>query len=70
MELKSEEEIKLLKSRFPRGCKVMVDLMEDDHAIPAGSVGTVSTIDDAGQIHLEEFGLAIIPGVDFFHRVG
>lgn len=29
-----------------------------------GKVVTVDFIDDAGQIHLEESGLALIPGVD------
>ena len=30
----------------------------------AGKVVTVKFIDDMGQIHLEESGLALIPGVD------
>ena len=30
----------------------------------SGKLVTVSFIDDAGQIHLEESGLALIPGVD------
>ena len=30
----------------------------------SGKIVTVSFIDDAGQIHLEESGLALIPGVD------
>ena len=30
----------------------------------SGKNVTVSFIDDAGQIHLEESGLALIPGVD------
>ena len=31
-----------------------------------GKVVTISFIDDIGQIHLEESGLALIPGVDTF----
>ena len=32
-----------------------------------GKVVTVKFIDDMGQIHLEESGLALIPGVDEFY---
>ena len=34
-----------------------------------GKVVTVSFIDDIGQIHLEESGLALIPGVDAFETI-
>ena len=38
---------------------------KDIHAqAMSGKVVTVDFIDDAGQIHLEESGLALIPGVD------
>ena len=35
-----------------------------------GAEGTVRLIDDAGQIHCQEFGLAIIPNVDTFEVIG
>ncbi len=35
-----------------------------------GKVFTVRFIDSAGQIHLEETGIALIPGVDEFEIVG
>ena len=35
-----------------------------------GKVFTVRFIDSAGQIHLEETGLALIPGVDEYEVVG
>ena len=34
-----------------------------------GNIYTVDYVDDAGQIHLQESGLAIIPNVDRFVRV-
>ena len=34
-----------------------------------GKICTVSFIDSIGQIHLEESGLALIPGVDVFEIV-
>ena len=35
----------------------------------AGSVVTVKFTDDLGQIHLEESGLALIPGVDEYETL-
>lgn len=35
-----------------------------------GAEGTVRLIDDMGQIHCAEFGLAVIPGVDEFEVIG
>ena len=35
-----------------------------------GAEGTVRLIDDAGQIHCHEFGLAVIPDVDEFEVIG
>ena len=34
-----------------------------------GKVVTVSFVDDKGQIHVEESGLALIPGVDTFEVI-
>lgn len=69
MKFKSEAEVNLIKKIYPVGCKIMVDFMDDPQAIPSGSVGTVSCVDSIGQIHLEEFGLALIPDVDGFHKI-
>jgi hypothetical protein len=35
----------------------------------AGRVVTVKFVDDLGQIHLEESGLALIPGIDVYVRM-
>ena len=32
----------------------------------AGRVVTIKFVDDLGQIHLEESGLALIPGIDVY----
>ena len=53
-----------------KGNKIRIIRMDDCggkdiHAqAMSGKVVTVDFIDDAGQIHLEESGLALIPGVD------
>jgi hypothetical protein len=35
----------------------------------SGRVVTVKFIDDIGQIHLKESGLALIPGVDEYEKI-
>ena len=35
-----------------------------------GVVATVDFVDSAGQIHLEGYGLAVIPGVDKYEIIG
>ena len=69
MSFPSREKVKMIKELYPVGCKVMVDFMDDPQAIPSGSVGTVRVVDDIGQIHLDEFGLALVYGVDRFHKI-
>ena len=57
------------KAKEMRDC---VSCMEDEMAVPPGSMGTVDFIDDAGQIHMSwDCGrsLALIPGVDSFSRL-
>lgn len=55
-----------------KGDKIRIILMDDNNGsdIQArmldGKVVTISFIDDIGQIHVEESGLALIPGVDSF----
>ena len=58
-----------------RGDKIRVLQMEDYNGTDRqaaqmnGNIYTVDYVDDAGQIHLQESGLAIIPNVDRFVRV-
>lgn len=68
MKFRSEEEVKLIKKQYPEGTKIVVDFMNDPYnPVPSGSIGTVYSVDSMGQIHCEEFGLALIPGEDRFH---
>ena len=58
-----------------RGSKVRVEKMDTAGGMDwqakrlEGKVFTVRFIDSAGQIHLEETGLALIPGVDEYEIV-
>ena len=58
-----------------KGDKIRIIRMDDsngkDHQarMMAGRVVTVRFTDDLGQIHLEESGLALIPGVDEYESL-
>ena len=58
-----------------KGDRIRIIRMDDcngtDHQAAAmnGRVVTVKFIDDIGQIHLEESGLALIPGTDEYEPV-
>ncbi len=58
-----------------QGDKIKIIRMDDsngkDHQarMMSGKVVTVKLVDDLGQIHLEESGLALIPGVDEYESL-
>ena len=58
-----------------RGDKIRIICMDDSNGKDLqarqmnGRVVTVKFIDDIGQIHLEESGLALIPGVDEYEKI-
>ena len=58
-----------------KGDKIRIIRMDDsngkDHhaRMMAGRVVTVKFVDDLGQIHLEESGLALIPGTDSYVKL-
>ena len=57
------------------GDKIRIIRMDDSNGKDlqarkmAGKVVTVKFIDDMGQIHLEESGLALISGVDEYEKI-
>ena len=58
-----------------KGNKIRIIRMDDSNGKDRqarhmnGRVVTVKFIDDIGQIHLEESGLALIPGVDEYEQL-
>ena len=58
-----------------KGDKIRIIRMDDKNGTDFqarsldGKVVTVSFLDDKGQIHVEESGLALIPGVDTFEVI-
>lgn len=62
----SKEYVEHLRRKYPPGTRLQLSCMEDEMAVPPGSMGTVECIDDMGQIHVDwDCGrsLVLIPGV-------
>ncbi len=73
MHTMSKKQLQLLKERYPEGTEVCLDHMEGESRMSAGLKGKVFCVDDAGQIHVHwenGSGLALVPGVDQFHKIG
>lgn len=64
-----------MQTNMKKGDKIRIIRMDDNNGTDLqarrmdGRVVTVKFIDDMRQIHLEESGLALIPGVDEFERI-
>lgn len=69
MQIPTRTEIESIKRMYPIGTLIELDHMNDPHAPPAGTRGKVISVDGIGQIHLDSIGLALIPGVDRFHKI-
>ena len=72
MQTISKEKLEMLRKRYPAGTKVCLDTMEGEHQMESGLKGTVTYVDDLGQLLVQwENGssLSLIPGVDRFHKI-
>ncbi len=49
----SKEIVERLRRIYPKGTVVELVRMNDDHAPPAGTRGTVMIVDDIGTIHVQ-----------------
>ena len=70
MRFPNEQELAALREKYPAGTRILLLAMTDDpYPVPAGTVGTVVFVDDAGNIHMNwdnGRSLALIEGVDEF----
>lgn len=72
MVIHDERKVEWLRKQYPEGTLVCLKFM-DEQGMPGGLKGRVNHVDDAGQIHVSwenGRGLALIPGVDSFHKIG
>jgi hypothetical protein len=70
----NKETVEQLCREYPKGCRVVLDFMEDAYgqAPMAGTQGTVICVDDIGTIHCawdNGGGLGVAYGADRCHRV-
>ncbi|WP_296852600.1 DUF4314 domain-containing protein [uncultured Methanobrevibacter sp.] len=69
----SKEEIKKIREKYPEGTLIKLIKMDDPRPVPSGTIGIVTSVDSAGNIHCEWWGytssLAIIPNKDVFRVI-
>ena len=62
-------DVQKLKERYVCGTRVKLISMDDTHAPPKGTLGSIIHVDDIGTIHVawdNGSSLGLIPGVDTF----
>ena len=68
----TEREVRAIRVRYPIGTRLVLDEMDDPYSpVQPGTHGRVEWVDDQGQLQVQwDNGrtLALIPGVDQFHR--
>ena len=69
----TRQQVENLRERYPVGARVVLHHMDDPYApIPPGTKGTVTYVDDMGQIGVawdNGSGLSLVPGEDCFSKV-
>lgn len=72
MRYPNREIVNSLRERYPAGCRVQLDAMDDVQAPPIGTKGTVIGVDDIGSIMVRwdnGSGLSVAYGEDRCHRI-
>ena len=72
MRFPSKETVESIRRRYPVGCRVKLDKMDDPQAPPIGTKGTVLGVDDIGSVMVKwdnGSGLSVAYGEDFCHRI-
>ena len=67
----TKETIKRLRQEYPPGTRIVLESMNDPHAPPPGTKGTVVYVDDMGQIGMKwdnGSSLSLMPGLDSFSK--
>ena len=67
----TREQVERLRQQYPAGTRIILHSMDDPQAPPPGTKGTVSYVDDMGQICVKwdtGSSLSLIPGEDSFSK--
>jgi len=67
MKMPTRQEVERLKARYTKGLRIELIHMDDPQTPPAGTRGTILTVDDIGDLVVawdNGCGLNVVPGVD------
>ena len=67
----TKETIKRLRQEYPPGTRIVLESMNDPHAPPPGTKGTVVYVDDMGHIGMKwdnGSSLSLMPSLDSFSK--
>lgn len=67
------EKIEELRKEYPAETRIKLIYMEDVQAVPPGTCGTVTLVDDGGTIHMKwdnGSSLGLIKDEDVFIKIG
>ena len=66
-------DVERIRKMYPAGTRIQLVHMDDPYApVEPGICGTVSSVDDIGQIHMKwdsDRSLALVPEVDSFRQI-
>ena len=68
----NHETVEMIRREYPKGCRVVLDQMDDPQAPPVGSQGTVTGVDDIGSIMCawdKGGSLSVAYGADRCHKI-
>ena len=71
MKIPTKKQIQWLEGQYPVGTRIVLGAMDDPHAPPPGTKGTVRYVDDMGQLGVRwdnGSSLSLIPGEDNFRK--
>ena len=72
MRMIKQHELEALRLRYPAGTRVELLQMDDVHAPPIGTKGTVTGVDDTGSLMVNwdnGCGLNVIYGIDYAVKI-
>ena len=72
MRFPSKETVERIRSQYPKGTRVELIQMDDVHAPPIGTLGTVLGVDDIGSLLMRwdnGSGLNVVCGEDVVRKI-
>lgn len=63
--------VEMMKKLYKKGERIVCDFMDDPQGVPSGTEGTITSVDDIGQIHVDwDNGSTLaLTEIDKFHKI-